>query len=325
MFNINDVEIAVITFNRKPFLEKTLSKLLAADSPVKTCMINVYNNNSTDGTTELLNEYAQKYQNLTHIKNKRNVGLSGNICKAMENVSQKYIWIVCDNDEIDWTYWPSVQKGLEEDNDIVLASRFYIQNAKTANVGLKIAQLTFLPSGIYKTKYLTDAVTSWMYNDTFTVLPHIVLACDIINHKGSIYIPQNSIISMKDNPEFWKAKTDQEREGAVLDRVSTKHHPKATVYAFESCEINACSLLDNKTYVRQLIAVLSDPKKLNGYGPFYKLHRAIRWYFMGHTTYANLMDIYHVLPFGQKLNFWTYFIYAAIRRKGSHSRRQKNK
>lgn len=156
---------------------------------------------------------------------------------------------------------------------------------------------------------------AWMYNDTFTVLPHIVLACAIINHKGSIYIPDNSIITMNQNPEFWKAKTDIEREGSVLDRVSTKHHPKATFYAFEACEINACSLLENKKYVRQFIEVLSDRNKLNGYGPFYSLHRAIRWYFQGKTSYANLMDIYHVLPYIQKLNFWIYFIYAAIRRK----------
>ncbi len=315
MFNINDVEIAVITFNRKPFLEKTLSKLLAADSPVKTCMINVYNNNSTDGTTELLNEYAQKYQNLTHIKNKRNVGLSGNICKAMENASQKYIWVVCDNDEIDWTHWPSVQKGLEEDNDIVLVSRFYIKNAKTANVGLKIAQLTFLPSGIYKTSYLTDFVTSWMYNDAFNVLPHIVLACAIINEKGSIYIPDGSVVLMEPNPELVKMK-EGEQDISVLARVSKKRHPKASAYAFETCEINSCSLLDNKKYVRQLIEVLSDKNKLNGYGPYYSLHRAIRWYILGKTSYANLMDIYHILPYSQKFRFWVYFTYASIRRKG---------
>lgn len=310
MFKITDVEVAVITFNRKPFLDKTLAKLLAEESPVKTCSINVYNNNSTDGTSELLNEYAKKYPNLTHIKNRRNVGLSGNICKAMENASKKYIWIVCDNDEIDWTHWPSVQKGLEEDNDIVLASRFYIKNAKTANIGLKIAQLTFLPSGIYKTKYLTDFVTAWMYNDAFNVLPHIVLACAIINEKGTIYIPEGSLVNMQVNPEGLKA--SPEDAPVVLDRISIKRHPKASMYAFETCEINSCSLLDNKKYVRQLIDVLSHKEKLNGYGPFYSLHRAIRWYFQGKTSYANLMDIYHILPYSQKLNFWIFFIYAAI-------------
>lgn len=315
MFNIQDVEIAVITFNRKPFLEKTLNKLLEQNSPVKDCAINVYNNHSTDGTTELLNTYAQKYPNLTHILNRRNVGLSGNICKAMENASKKYIWIVCDNDEIDWTHWPSVQKGLEEDNDIVLASRFYIKNAKAANIGLKIAQLTFLPSGIYKTKYLTDFVTAWMYNDAFNVLPHIVLACAIINEKGSIYIPDGSIVLMKTNPEWSSKKSEKDNEVSVLDRLSSKRHPKASAYAFETCEINSCSLLDNKKYVRQLIDVLSHKEKLNGYGPFYSLHRAIRWYFQGKTSYANLMDIYHILPYSQKANFWTYFIYASIRRK----------
>ena len=314
MFNLSDLEIAVITFNRKPFLEQTLAKLLAKDSPVKTCAINVYNNNSTDGTGELLDTYAQKHPNLTHIKNRRNVGLSGNICKAMENASKKYIWVLCDNDEIDWTHWPSVQKGLEEDHDIVLASRFYIQNAKTANVGLKIAQLTFLPSGIYKTKYLTDFVTAWMYNDTFNVLPHIVLACAIINETGSIYIPDGSLVMMKRNPEWDKPAKDGD-EVSVLDRISPKRHPKATFYAFETCEINSCSLLDNKQYIRQLIEVLSNKKKLNGYGRFFSLHRAIRWYFQGKTSYANLMDIYHILPYSQKLNFWVYFIYAAIRRK----------
>ena len=313
MFNLSDLEIAVITFNRKPFLQKTLDKLLATDSPIKTCQINIYNNHSSDGTKELLNQYAEKYKNLHPIGNRRNVGLSANICKAMENASNKYLWILCDNDEIDWSHWPSVLKGLQEGHDIVLASRFYIADAKTANTGLKIAQLTFLPSGIYKMEHLTDAVMSWMYNDTFTVLPHIVLACDIINHNGSIYIPDGSIVKFKDNPEVVKAKNDKERDGAkTLDRVSVKCHPKASFYSFEACEVNSCSLLDNQQYCWEMISCFSDKKKLNGYGRFFSLHRIIRRYFQGKTSYANLMDIYPILPWNQKLNFWIYFLYAAI-------------
>lgn len=88
MFNLSELEIALITFNREKCLKKTLERLFAADSPVRNCAIVVYDNHSTDATPTLLAEYAKTHPNFTAVSNRRNIGLSGNICKALENASK---------------------------------------------------------------------------------------------------------------------------------------------------------------------------------------------------------------------------------------------
>lgn len=307
MFTAEQLDVTLITFNRKPFLEETLKKIFADDSPIKNCSVTVYDNHSNDGSKEVLEEYASRYANLKPVFSPRNIGLSGNICKALINSSKEYVWILCDNDEIKWENWSGVEKGLQEGHDIVLASRFYIPSGCKISVGQKLAQLTFLPSGIYKTKYLTDFVTAWMVNDTFTVLPHLVLACQIVNEGADIYVPEKSVVLMKENPELQADKILEKAE--TLDRTgSKKRHPKANFYCFESCEVNACSILDNKQYCREMIDAFSDINKRNGWGPGFLTKRALRWYVKGEIAWSNLMDIYPILTGKEKCQFWCHYI-----------------
>lgn len=313
MFNLSQLEIALITFNREKFLKYTLEHIFAPDSPVRECSLVVYDNHSTDGSPALLAGFAKKYPNLTVVSNRRNIGLSGNICKVLENASKKYIWILCDNDKIDWSQWPGVLKGLEEEHDIVLASRFYIKDAQNATPGLKLAQLTFLPSGIYKTDRLTDFVMAWTFSDSYTILPHLTLACAIINEGADIYVPEGSVVNMQVNPE---AAAEPGENAPCLDRLDRKkRHPKANALGFEACEMNACSFLNDKRHRRELMEALADPDKLNGWGPFFKYRRAIRWYFEGKNSFSNLMDVYPVLTYKEKFSFWVYFITAACQYK----------
>lgn len=313
MFDLSQLEIALITFNRDKCLKTTLDCVLGEDSPVRACSVVVYDNHSEDATPALLAEYAHRYPNLKAVSNRRNLGLSGNICKALENSSKKYIWILCDNDQIDWSQWPGVLKGLEKEHDIVLASRFYIQHAASATPGLKLAQLTFLPSGIYKTENLTDEVMAWTMNDTYTVLPHLVLACAVVNKGADIYVPQGSVVTIADNPEMHASSAWEGTES--LDRIakaSAKKHPKASGFCFEACEMNACSFLNNLTHRRELLEAFAQPEKLNGWGPFFKYRRAIRWYFEGKNSFSNLMDVYPALSAAEKISFWFYFAAAGL-------------
>ena len=53
------LEIILITYNRKSHLRETLNWLFAENSPVKDLDITILNNKSTDGTTELIEEYKK--------------------------------------------------------------------------------------------------------------------------------------------------------------------------------------------------------------------------------------------------------------------------
>ena len=69
-FNLNDIlEIILITYNRKDYLENTLQQILASNSPLCNLDITVLDNKSNDGTSELIDKYSKRYNNIKHIIN----------------------------------------------------------------------------------------------------------------------------------------------------------------------------------------------------------------------------------------------------------------
>ena len=97
------LQIVLVTYNRKDFLEKTLNQLFLETSPIKDFDITILNNDSTDGSTELINDFCTRHNNLTHIQNKINIGGNANILRAIEYATKKYIWILADDDTYDFS------------------------------------------------------------------------------------------------------------------------------------------------------------------------------------------------------------------------------
>ena len=192
--NINRIlEIVLITYNRKPHLERTLEQLFADNSPVKNLNITVLDNASTDGSSELLRKYTLKYSNLKHLRHKKNIGGNANIVRAFETASMPYVWVICDDDSYHWKGWPEIEKALTEGNyDILLTRKDDLKG--TSNLAKIIRQLSFLPSGIYKTDILTSRVIINMMANISNLFPHLVPACEVLNRKGSIFLPQEEVL-----------------------------------------------------------------------------------------------------------------------------------
>ena len=102
---IDKLGITIITYNRAPLLKRTLTTILSDDSPVRDCYIIVQSNNSSDETSEVVKTLQSMHPNLSYRENPYNIGLSGNICKAMELADKEYHWILCDDDRFDWQNW----------------------------------------------------------------------------------------------------------------------------------------------------------------------------------------------------------------------------
>ena len=114
------LDVVLITYNRKEFLNKTFEQIFAENSPIKDFDITVLNNASTDGTTELVEEYCQKYSNLKHIINSKNIGGNPNIAKALIEIpSKEYVWVLCDNDTYDWSCWKEIENGINQKYDAI--------------------------------------------------------------------------------------------------------------------------------------------------------------------------------------------------------------
>lgn len=207
---IEDIlEICIITWNRKDFLQNTLNYVFAEDSPIKNCSITVFDNKSTDGTSELVQAYCAKHSNLKHVINKYNIGGNPNIIRAMEHMSKKYFWILCDDDDFNWENWPEIEMAMEQDYDAIMLE-WKQEIPKKDPEPFMLNNMAFLPSTIYKTENLTDTVITNAYSNVMYSLPHLMLSVELINKNKRIFVASKKIIeagvhkhfSIKDNSDY---------------------------------------------------------------------------------------------------------------------------
>ena len=190
----NQLEIFLPTYNRKRFLANTLAQLTAPESPVRNCRMTILNNASTDGSAELLDEYAAKFPNIKVIHHSKNIGGNANIARCFELATAPFMWAVCDDDSFRWDHWHEIEDALLSNQyDILLTRKHDLKG--TSDIAKIIRQLTFLPAGIYRSKFITGAVLINMFNNIPNLFPHMGLICEIINKKGSIFLPQGEIIA----------------------------------------------------------------------------------------------------------------------------------
>ena len=201
-----DLEIFIITYNRREKLKKTFEQIFDIASPVREFDIKVIDNASNDGTRELCMEYAERFSNLVYISNNRNIGLSGNIIKPFELASKKWLWVLCDDDDFDWTHWAEIEKALNNDeNAIIMAER--LTDYKKLTLPVLINEFSFLPAAIYNTKNITTSVMQKMYINAYTLFPHLALVCEVVNQGKKIFVPENIIVKQsftleKDNKQY---------------------------------------------------------------------------------------------------------------------------
>ncbi len=186
----NDLTIFLITYNRLKKLQYTVKRLL--ESPIKDYDIKILDNCSEDGTQEFCEKFVQEHQNFKYIRNKINLGISGNIIRAMELASKKWLWVLCDDDDFDWNNWGEIEEALHQDYDIVHTT--YSPNFRSEEYAYLINEEAFIPTCIYNTKHITPLTMQNAYAMAYTLLPHHAIGCKVINEKGKIYVPQNRCV-----------------------------------------------------------------------------------------------------------------------------------
>lgn len=191
--NIEDtLEIILITYNRKDLLQKTFEQIFTINSPIRNFPITILDNKSTDGTSELIQEYKTKFPKIKHIINTRNIGGNANIIRAFELVSKKYFWILCDDDNYDWTYWSEIEQAIREERDIILTE--HLTKGNNLPIEVIVNELCFLPAGIYKSELLSDDVIHNAYANIYNSFPHQALVCECVNKNKTFFVPQHTIL-----------------------------------------------------------------------------------------------------------------------------------
>jgi len=86
-----DVSILVITYNQKDFVRETIESCLNQTFDSSRYEIIVSDDGSTDGTQEIIQEYADKYANIVPILHEVNTGIASNLNRGLEKAQGTYL------------------------------------------------------------------------------------------------------------------------------------------------------------------------------------------------------------------------------------------
>lgn len=257
----NKLQIIIITYNRAEKLNKTLIQLLENDSPVKEYNILILDNNSTDNTSDLVKKFQIQHKNLSYIKNNINVGMGGNITKAIELANKDYIWILGDDDNYCWDNWNEVEEGITNDKDIICVSNEDLSKNKKSLDEL-LFQLVFLPAGIWKKSLVNDTIMRNVYDNVYTIMPHLCPMIYAINKGANIQIVSKSIANYG-----YDGNTDVSYSRG---NINEDLYPKVQKLKFIVCYANIINGLKNKEHRKQCLDFAIRNKKIyNGYKHFY--------------------------------------------------------
>lgn len=203
------IEIVIITFNRLETLRHTLEAI--KESELSKLKITVLDNCSDDGSSELLRGISQLgIPNLRHIRNVINVGASANLMRAYELATEKYLWVLCDDDVYDFCAFQDVMEVLKnkQPDVIVVGSPIHAPAKKLfrnrtskllcahefRDTALPLL-LTFLPAAIIKTKKLRNCDFSIGYKLTNTFFPQFFWISQLFNENWSVYIMPSFVVT----------------------------------------------------------------------------------------------------------------------------------
>lgn len=106
-----DLSIAVITYNHAEYIRRALDSILSQNTTY-TYEIVVGDDCSSDGTTSVLEEYANDYPNVVRLlKRKSNLGATGNLFDVITHCKGKYLAIL-DGDDF-YTDNNKIQKQID--------------------------------------------------------------------------------------------------------------------------------------------------------------------------------------------------------------------
>ena len=194
MLKSNQLEIFVVTYNRKNYLKNILKGLFMPNSPVRNLPITILDNSSTDGTEYLIKSYKKKNANLNYLRNIHNIGGDGNIAKAFSLASAEYFWILCDDDYLDFTKWDEVEIEISNKTPIIFVSS-YLFNSLTPTLSQQIHQSTFVPACIYRNDLLTDTVMQNIEKTICTMFSQLCLSANsLVNQKVKVAVISEPIV-----------------------------------------------------------------------------------------------------------------------------------
>ena len=285
------LEIILITYNRKSFLEKTFNQIFSDDSPIKNLNITVLDNKSTDGTSQFIDEYTKNFPNVKHIIHNRNIGGNGNIARAFEIASAEYLWILCDDDDFDWSNWQQIETAINNDYDVIFTE---ISNFKHfTNIASIMRGATFVPATIYKTELITDDVMQNAMVNNVNLFPHLAVMCYAVNENKKIFIPDKGIINIGN-------RTKGAMESGFYTSKKENTHPYARDMFLVVGFVNSIQMIKDKKKRAYILNHMS-AKKTGFFREISANFKRNRFFY--NNSFKNICDVFCGINCWQKIQF----------------------
>lgn len=286
------LQLILITYNRKNHLQKTFDQIFAESSPIKDFDITILDNASTDGTSELIDNYCEKFSNLNHVRRKVNIGGNANICRAFELgavCGKEYFWILCDDDKYDFSNWHEVKENIENGVDIICVADYAFKQGEKESKASQIFQLTFVPAGIYKASIITDGILTNMYDMIYTSFQQSVPVIKVINDGGKIHVLSKPIVFNGIHFED-KAKDLSLTRGYNDKFLSKRQKVRSWVLGFS----NVITLLNDTDMQKECMHVAILYKDI--YACRENFYQSIVQQYMNFKNISYFIEVYEVLP-----------------------------
>ena len=204
----NLLTITIPTYNRNAILKKNLQTLLPQTK--NNCEVIVIDNHSEIPVEETLKEELKEYPNLSVVRNKANVGLSGNLIKCFEICETEWVWLIGDDDKtlsnaVDTvseyiTKYPNAHY-INFTSDLVDRNPKIIRQQDFEAIGPNefiekvddFSNVIFLSVGIYKMDKIREHIR-FAYLFSYTLCPHTALLLASLRKDSQILFAFNNIV-----------------------------------------------------------------------------------------------------------------------------------
>jgi glycosyltransferase involved in cell wall biosynthesis len=210
----DQLEIFIFTYQRAQLLGRTLEQL--AESPFQNCHITVMDNASTDTTRQICAELKQKLPNLKAEHRRKNVGCSANYLLCAEWAQKPYTWILCDDDEFDFSDCSDwIERLKNQDVDLIsIGIEGHQMPSGVTESARKLALEVpdyflchcFVPSMIFRTELFSSQLITAGYHNAETDYPHFPFVAATAVQGWKMYVTQRKVINKGTNAGYAPAR-----------------------------------------------------------------------------------------------------------------------
>jgi len=197
------LEIVIPTYNRVENLNNTLNQIFNSNISDKL-FVTVIDNCSPDRIESQLLPKAISNSNFRLLTNKTNIGICGNILRCFENSRSKWLWVLGDDDDIDFNVLEEILPKLTGDY-YNFSSEMYSRKYEIKGYGINdfVSKLDSYSNCLYISSnfYRIDAFLpslSLGYMNTASMAPQIAILLGGLNNDIEFCLSSKKLIRDRD-------------------------------------------------------------------------------------------------------------------------------